>query len=108
MTTAIKTLQFLHEITKHTWRNFYRIYNKLLVDAGLPYIRFLDMRNTAASLMLNHVVPILIVSKRLEYARPSVALDIYGHLLLSIREHGASEMDEIITPIEAEKLHQDR
>ena len=88
------------------WRNFYRSYKKLLVDAGLPDIRFHDLRHTAASLMLNHGVPLLIVSKRLGHARPSITLDIYGHLLPSMQEHAAAVMDEIITPIQMEELHQ--
>lgn len=78
---------------------YYRSYKPLLKDAGLPQIRFHDLRHTAASLMLNHGVPILIVSKRLGHAQPSITLDVYGHIMPNMQEEAASIMDDIITPI---------
>jgi integrase len=58
-----------------------RDYKNLLEVAGLPDIRFRDLRYTAASLMLNHGIPVIIVSRRLGHAKPSITLDIYGHLI---------------------------
>jgi len=63
------------------FRNFLRDYKNLLKLAGLPDIRFHDLRHTAASLMLNHGIPVIIVSRRLGHAKPSITLDIYGHLI---------------------------
>lgn len=95
-------------------RNLLRQYRSLLNAAGVPTIRFHDLRHTAASLMLNHGIPVLIVSKRLGHAKPSITLDIYGHLIPSMQEQVAKIMDEVITPIElvsvapgCTKLHQD-
>jgi integrase len=85
-------------------RNLLRQYKSLLNEAGLPDIRFHDLRHTAASLMLNHGTPILIVSKRLGYAKPSITLDIYGHLIPSMQEQVAQIIDEVITPIEFDKV----
>jgi len=73
---------------------------KLLSDAGLPKIRFHDLRHTAASLMLNNGVPVLVVSKRLGHAKPSITLDVYGHLMSSMQEFAAEVMDQFITPNE--------
>ncbi|MGD8457029.1 MAG: site-specific integrase [Anaerolineales bacterium] len=73
---------------------------KLLSDAGLPKIRFHDLRHTAASLMLNSGVPVLVVSKRLGHAKPSITLDVYGHLISSMQEFAAEVMDQFITPNE--------
>ncbi|MCP4142228.1 MAG: site-specific integrase [Chloroflexi bacterium] len=78
---------------------YYRSFKQLLKDAGLPQIRFHDLRHTAASLMLNHGVPILIVSKRLGHAQPSITLDVYGHIMPNMQEEAASIMDDIITPV---------
>lgn len=78
---------------------YYRSFKLLLKDAELPSIRFHDLRHTAASLMLNHGVPILIVSKRLGHAQPSITLDVYGHIMPNMQEEAASIMDEIVTPI---------
>ena len=54
--------------------------------------------------MLNHGIPVLIVSKRLGHAKPSITLDIYGHLIPSMQEQVAQIMDEVITPIEFDKV----
>jgi integrase len=85
-------------------RNLFRQYKILLKEAGLPAIRFHDLRHTAASIMLNHGIPVLIVSKRLGHTKPSITLDIYGHLIPSMKEQVAQTMDEVITPIELETV----
>jgi integrase len=57
-------------------KEFYIVLNK----AGLPKIRFHDLRHTAASLLLNNGQGIMAVSKLLGHSKPSVTLDIYGHV----------------------------
>ncbi len=83
-------------------RNLLRNFKTLLWDSGLPEIRFHDLRHTAASLMLNHGIPVIIVSRRLGHARPSITLDIYGHLMPSMQSEAAELMDELVTPIRVE------
>jgi len=80
-------------------RNLLRDFKKLLREAGLPEIRFHDLRHTAASLMLNHNIPPIVVSKRLGHARASITLDIYGHLIPSMQNEVADVIDDLITPI---------
>jgi integrase len=72
---------------------------KVLNSASLSRIRFHDLRHTAASLMLNHGVPALVVSKILGHSNPSVTLNIYAHSTLDMQSMAASIMDEIVTPI---------
>lgn len=62
-------------------------------------MRFHDLRHTAASLMLNNGVPILVVTKILGHSKPSTTLDIYGHLVPVMQEEAARIMDRLITPI---------
>ena len=81
-------------------RNLLRDFKILLRRAGLPVIRFHDLRHTAASLMLNHGTPILVVSRRLGHAKPSITLDVYGHLLPSVQAEAAEMLDELIMPIQ--------
>jgi hypothetical protein len=50
--------------------------------------------------MLNHGVPVIVVSRRLGHAKPSITLDIYGHLMVSAQMEAAQLMDEIVTPVE--------
>jgi integrase len=72
---------------------------KVLKSANLRRIRFHDLRHTAASLMLNHGVPALVVSKILGQSNPSVTLNIYAHSTLEMQNQASSIMDEIVTPI---------
>ncbi len=62
-------------------------------------IRFHDLRHTAASLMLNNGVPVIVVSKILGYSKTSTTLDIYGHIITVMQEQAAQIMDEIVTAI---------
>lgn len=84
-------------------RNLLRDFKNLLREAGLPVIRFHDLRHTAASLMLNHGIPVIVVSRRLGHAKPSITLDVYGHLIPSMQTEAAEKMDELVTPVD---LHQ--
>jgi integrase len=86
------------------FRNLMRDFKNLLKAAGLPEIRFHDLRHTASSLMLNHGIPVIVVSRRLGHARPSITLDIYGHLVPGMQEEAAQMMDDLITPVEFQQL----
>jgi integrase len=81
-------------------RNLLRDFKIILGEAGLPEIRFHDLRHTAASLMLNHGIPLIVVSRRLGHARPSITLDVYGHLIPSMQAEAAQKIDELVTPVE--------
>jgi len=50
--------------------------------------------------MLNAGVPVLVVSRRLGHAKPSITLDVYGHLVPSIQSGVAEMIDNLITPVE--------
>ena len=56
-------------------------------------IRFHDLRHTAASLMLNHGIPVIVVSRRLGHAKPSITLDVYGQLIPSMQAEAAQTDD---------------
>ena len=74
----------------------------VLQQAGLPAVRFHDLRHSAASLMLNHGVPVLVVSKILGHANPSITLNIYGHLYTESVNVAAKLMDDLVTPLRVE------
>jgi hypothetical protein len=50
----------------------------------------------AASLMLNHEIQVLIFSKSLGHSKPSITLDVYGHLVPSKQEEAAHLMDNLM------------
>jgi integrase len=92
--------------TPINYRNLLRDFKLLLKNAGLPSIRFHDLRHTAASLMLNHGIPVIVVSRRLGHAKSSITLDVYGHLFPSIQVEAAQKIDDLITPIELNTQNQ--
>ena len=81
-------------------RNLQRDFKALIKQAGLPPIRFHDLRHSAASLLLNNDVPVIVVSRRLGHARTSITMDVYGHLIPSMQAKAAELIDELVTPIE--------
>jgi integrase len=52
--------------------------------------------------MLNHGIPVVVVSKILGHAKPSTTMDIYGHLILEMHGEAARIMDDLVTPIPIE------
>jgi integrase len=74
-------------------------FHKLLEASGLPSIRFHDLRHTAASIMLNNGIPIIVVSRRLGHSKASTTLDVYGHLIDNMQSEAATLMDDLITPV---------
>jgi len=89
----------------------YKEFKALLEEAGLPDIRFHDLRHTAASQMITHSVDNVTVSKRLGHSKVSTTLDHYGHLVPGAQEQAAAVMDDLTTPVAimtektAPKLH---
>ncbi len=77
--------------------NMLRYFRTSLKAANLPKIRFHDLRHTAASLMLNNGVDVLVASQRLGHAQPSITLDVYGHLMPSMQNEAANLLDTLIT-----------
>ena len=65
---------------------------RLAKEADLPLIRFHDLRHMADSLMLNSGILVFTVSHRLGHAKPSIALDVYGHLIASMQGQAAALM----------------
>ncbi len=46
--------------------------------------------------MLNHGIPVLIVSKRLGHSKLSLTIDVYGYLIPSQQEEAAKLMDDLM------------
>lgn len=98
-----KNLIFTSTIGTHLGgSNLRNDYNNQLIKANIRHIRFHDLRHTAASLMLNNGVPIIVVSKMLGHSKTSTTLDIYGHLMPTMQDEAARIMDELVTPIKLE------
>ena len=70
---------------------------KVLEKAGLPHIRFHDLRHTHATLLLKGGVHPKIVSERLGHANIGITLDIYSHVLPGLQEGAAEHFDDLVT-----------
>jgi integrase len=73
-----------------------REFAPLLRRAGLPHIRFHDLRHTAASLLLRRGVNPKIVSELLGHANIGITLDIYSHVTPDMQQAYARTMDEVL------------
>ncbi len=73
----------------------YYQFKKLLKKAGLPAIRFHDLRHTAATILLLRGVNVKLVSEMLGHADIALTLRVYGHLLPHTHEQAAAMMDEV-------------
>lgn len=52
--------------------------------------------------MLNHGLPPIVVSRILAHSKPSITMDIYGHLYLEMQGETAKIMDDLVTPIQVD------
>jgi integrase len=71
-------------------------YKHLLNQAGLPDIRFHDLRHTVATLMLGWGIHPKVAQERLGHARIGYTLGTYSHALPSIQAEAAEKMDELV------------
>jgi len=73
-----------------------RHFKPLLRRAGLPDIRWHDLRHTCATLLLSRGTHPTYVQKLLGHASVQLTLDRYSHWMPSMGKHTASAMDEAL------------
>jgi hypothetical protein len=66
------------------------------LDSVLTGTYNIDLRHTAVLLMLNHGIPVLIVSKRFGHSKPSITIDVYGHQIPSRQEEAVPLMNNLM------------
>jgi len=69
---------------------------KVLRKAGLPHIRFHDLRHSHATLLLKAGIHPKIVSERLGHANIGITLDTYSHVLPGLQEKAAERFDNLL------------
>lgn len=67
----------------------------LLEKAGLPHVRFHDLRHSHATMLLAQGVHPKIVSERLGHSAIGITLDTYSHVLPAMQQEAAAKLDSL-------------
>lgn len=68
-------------------------YKAVLKKAGLPNIRFHDLRHTNATLMLKAGIHAKVASQRLGHSTIGITMDLYSHVMHEMQEEAARILD---------------
>ena len=77
--------------------NLLKLFRALLKRAGLPAIRFHDLRHTCATLMLLQGQPVKVVSEQLGHSQIALTLDTYSHVLPTMQDAAVDALDALLT-----------
>ncbi|HEY6411826.1 MAG TPA: site-specific integrase, partial [Ktedonobacteraceae bacterium] len=87
-------LVFTNSTGSYSW---YKIvdeqFKSLLQAAGLPRMRFHDLRHSAATILLALGVNAKVIQDRLGHSRIATTLDTYSHVTKSMQEDATSKLD---------------
>ncbi len=68
----------------------------LLERAGLPRMRFHDLRHACASLLLAEGIHPKVVQERLGHSSIAVTMDVYSHAMPSLQQDAAERLDRLL------------
>lgn len=74
-------------------------FNLVLKNAGLPSIRFHDLRHTAATVMLRNAIPAKVVSAILGHSSTQLTLDTYSHVAIDMQDGAAEAIDRMLNKL---------
>ena len=73
------------------------LHKKILKDAGLPHIRFHDLRHTSATLLIASRQDVKTISSRLGHAQTSTTMNIYAHALQESDRKAADALENLLS-----------
>ena len=79
-------------------------FKKLLKQAGLPDIRFHDLRHSAASLLLSLGVHPKVVQELLGHTQIGITMDVYSHLLPGMQQDAMSKLNTVLIRQESDEM----
>lgn len=74
----------------------HRVFHPALKKAGLPHVRFHDLRHTYASLMIEQGENIKYIQTQLGHSTPMMTLNVYSHLMSSCNQSAPSRLEKTI------------
>jgi integrase len=95
-----KGLVFCNAQGDYLWvATLHRAFKRLLQLAGLPDIRFHDLRHTAAVALIMKGVHAKVIQEILGHSSIKITMDIYGHVFPSMQRDAMASMDEFLKAI---------
>lgn len=73
-------------------------FERVARNAGLPVIRFHDLRHTHATLLIKEGVPVKVVSERLGHATTAFTIETYQHVLPGMQADAANLFATLVDP----------
>jgi integrase len=71
------------------------LFQRLLRDAGLPKMRFHDLRHSAATILLEARVHLKMVQERLGHSSIATTADIYSHISPEMQQETVDKIDDL-------------
>jgi integrase len=91
---------FANEMGGHLHPNvLYRQFRSLITRAGVPTIRFHDLRHTSATLLLAEGVHGKIVQERLGHSNIAMTLDLYSHVSADMQRDAAQRLEAVLSAV---------
>lgn len=67
----------------------------MLARAGVPVIRFHDLRHTAAPLLLKEGIPVKVVSELLGHSDVALTLRVHAHVLPDMQAQATAALERL-------------
>lgn len=84
--------------TPYDSNNVARIFKRILERAGLPSIRFYDLRHSFATLLESEHVPVKTLQELMGHARPETTLRYYTHGSMAANRDAIQVLDRLLLP----------
>jgi integrase len=76
----------------------YEAFRRIVHNAGVPTIRFHDLRHTHGSLLIKDGIPLKVVSERLGHANIAFTMQTYQHVLPGMQADAARSTERLAKP----------
>ncbi len=77
-------------------RNLTRHFKRALSEAGLPSLRFHDLRHSCASLLLAQGIHPRVVMEILGHSQINLTMNTYSHVIDDLKREAAAQMDAVL------------
>jgi integrase len=75
--------------------SLYELFTKEVKKAGLPHMRFHDLRHSAATILMAMKVPVKVIQELLGHSNITVTLNVHGHVLPSMQDEAMDKMEQL-------------